>query len=298
MKKRSKFSHKIEYFFLFILYIIVNSTPYRFTHLLASMMSSFSFSVLRIRRKETVKRVMQALDVPRKEAVSIAKASYYNLVAAALEFIRFKKLRRIFDKGYITVEHLDIAEKLKEEESGAVFVAMHSGSWEVSGAALRFLGFPMFYIVGIQHNPYVDDLMNRMRRAIGVEIIPKKGTLKHVFRRLKKGEFLGLIADQRVIGDSILVDFFGRTVSIPKGPAAFARKTGVPVVPFITLREKGGHHRVLLKSPIFPDEKLNKADDIKRITQEYTRVFEQVIREHPGDWFWLHRRWKKEGDSE
>jgi KDO2-lipid IV(A) lauroyltransferase len=132
-----------------------------------------------------------------------------------------------------------------------------------------------------------------MRKAVGIEIIPKKGALKHVFRRLKHGELLGIIADQHVSGDSVSIDFFGKQVSAPRGPAGFSRKTGVPVIPYTALREGIFKHRVQVHDPIYPDNSVDIEDDIIRITREYTGVFERIIREKPENWFWLHRRWRK-----
>ncbi|MFC1479050.1 lysophospholipid acyltransferase family protein [Planctomycetota bacterium] len=292
MKKHFRFRYAVEYIILYIIYIIVNVTPYRFTHVIASVISFAGFSVFKIRREETVQRIMDALGVPKLKAESIARRSYFNIAAASLEFIRFKRLRNIFEKGYISIENLDVAKTLQEEGKGAVFAAMHSGSWEVSGAIFDFLGMHMFYVVGIQHNPYVDNLINRMRKAVGVELIPKKGALKHVFRRLKRGEFLGIVADQHVAGDSVTVELFGMETSAPKGPAAFARKTGVPIIPYVTTRKDVYKHHVILYDPIYPDQNLSREEDIFRMTQEYNRVFEGIIRKHPEDWFWLHRRWR------
>ena len=292
MKKHSRLRYRIEYIFLYIIYIVVNILPYRSVSMLASCVSFVGFSVFKIRREETVNRIREALGISLEQAETVARRSYFNIAAASLEFIRFKKLRSVLEKGYISIQNINTALKLREEGKGAVFAAMHSGSWEVSGASLSLLGYNMFYVVGIQHNPYVDDLINRMRMSAGVELIPKKGALKHVFRRLKRGEFLGIVADQHVAGESIIVDFFGKQTSAPKGPAAFARKTGVPVIPFVTTRRDTREHQVTLHSPIYPDSSLSREEDIQRMTQEYYRVFEEVVRAHPEDWFWLHRRWR------
>jgi len=293
LKKHSQFRYSIEYILLYLLYIVVHLAPYRFIHIIASVIAFAGFSIFRIRRDETVRRIADALGISEQEAESIARKSYFNIAAASLEFIRFKKLKHVLEKGYIAVENTELLKTLEQKNQGAVLAAMHSGSWEISGASLSLLGFRMFYVVGIQHNPYVDNLINRMRKAVGVELIPKKGALKHVFRRLKRGEFLGIVADQHIAGDSISVDFFGKETFAPKGPAAFARKTGVPLIPFVCTRRGTYKHTATLGTPVYPDNSLSQEEDIRRMTQYYYNEFEKVIRQHPGDWFWLHRRWRK-----
>ena len=293
LSKSLTLRHRIEYGALYVLHKVVTWLPYRCTHICAECLTFLSFTVFRLRRKETIKRIQDVLEIEYTQARAIARGAYNNLCAMGLEFIRFEKFHQVLEKGYIVIEGLEIVKDLQERGIGAVLTSMHCGSWEVSGASLSLMGYDMFYVVGIQHNAYIDRLINRMRETVGAELIPKKGALKEVFRRLKKGQFLGIIADQRVVGDSVSVEFFNRTVSAPRGPAAFARKCGVPVIPFVTFRGKKGKHIVKICEPIWPDTTISKAEDAQRMTQRYTTVFEEIIREHPKDWFWLHRRWKK-----
>ncbi|MFH1706475.1 MAG: lysophospholipid acyltransferase family protein [Planctomycetota bacterium] len=292
MKKRSRFRHSIEYAGLYLVYLAVNLLPYRATHPPARFIAWLGFAVFRMRRRETVVRIMTAMGVDRPAAVRIAWRAYFNIAAAGLEFLRFRRLRPVFDAGYIRVEGLEPIRRLAAEGRGAVLAAMHSGSWEICGAALAYSGIPLFYVTGVQHNPRVDALINAMRRSVGIELIPRDGALKQVFRRLGRGEFLGIVADQHIAGESVTVDFFGKSCTAPKGPAAFAWKTGVPVIPLMTVREGTARHRLLIMDPILPDQGRDRDGEIARITQAYTAVFEKVIREHPGDWFWLHRRWR------
>jgi KDO2-lipid IV(A) lauroyltransferase len=294
MNTRSTFRHRLEYCAVYMVYLIVNIVPYRIIHLIAAVISFTGFSLLKVRREETIQRIRESLNIPEDEAVRVAKKAYFNITASSLEFLRFKRMRKIFDKGYITIENLDILRDIGKKKSGGVLVGMHSGNWEISGAALSFLEYPLFYVVGIQHNPFVDNLINNMRKAVGIELIPKKGALKDVFRRLKHGELLGIIADQHVSGDSIEIEFFGRTVSAPRGPAGFARKTGTPLIPYTAIRKGACKHSVRVHEPILPDDSIDTEADILRMTREYNRVFEGVIRENPENWFWLHRRWRGE----
>ena len=87
-----------------------------------------------------------------------------------------------------------------------------------------------------------------------------------VFQRLRLGAGLGYLLAGPV-----------------PGPA------GLPLIPYPT--EKGTYQAVLL-----PEIKLEKTGDkekdIFRWTQEYQKLLEKVIREHPEPWMWIHRRWK------
>jgi len=292
LKKRLKLSHPLEAAAVYAARWLVDLLPYRACHWAAGFLAFLGFGVFRIRRRETVNRIREILGVGEPEAVRIARRSYFNIAATALEFLRLKRVRRVVERGYVVVENEEVLSAFLREGKGAVLVAMHSGNWEMSGAALALRGVPLFYVVGVQHNPYVDRLINRLRVGAGIRVISKKHVLKDVFRRLKRGGVLGIVADQHEASGGVEVTFFGKPVWASRGPAGFARRAGVPLIPYISLRKERGRHVTRFFDPIMPDPTLSRDEDVVRMTQAYMDVFERVIREHPGDWLWLHRRWR------
>ena len=43
---------------------------------------------------------------------------------------------------------------------------------------------------------------------------------------------------------------------------------------------------------IDPAEYAGRPDAVAAITARYTAALERLVRGHPGQYFWLHRRWK------
>jgi KDO2-lipid IV(A) lauroyltransferase len=43
---------------------------------------------------------------------------------------------------------------------------------------------------------------------------------------------------------------------------------------------------------IFPDDWKSQPDPLRYITQRYTKALEDLIRADPGQYWWVHRRWK------
>ncbi len=42
----------------------------------------------------------------------------------------------------------------------------------------------------------------------------------------------------------------------------------------------------------------NKDETIKGLTQLFTDQIEKMVRRHPKEWIWMHRRWKNTADLE
>ena len=86
--------------------------------------------------------------------------------------------------------------------------------------------------------------------------------------------------------------------SAKRGPACCLRsparfRTGAAVIPGFAIWSQAERRYVLRFYPHVP-----MTGDPLDDTQRIHAVLEQVIREHPDQWLWIHRRWKTrpEGD--
>ena len=94
-------------------------------------------------------------------------------------------------------------------------------------------------------------------------------------------------------GLGVFVDFFGLPASTNSGMARIALRTDAPIVPVFIVREgRSARHRVHLL-PILQVERTGEpSEDVRRNTQRFTAVVEDMVRRHPEQWLWMHRRWK------
>jgi KDO2-lipid IV(A) lauroyltransferase len=75
--------------------------------------------------------------------------------------------------------------------------------------------------------------------------------------------------------------------------ASFALKFRCPVVPVRVVREGPARLHVIVEPPMRLPDSGDKQADILLLTTETNRILERWIRENPGSWLWLHRRWPK-----
>ncbi len=66
------------------------------------------------------------------------------------------------------------------------------------------------------------------------------------------------------------------------------------IIPIFAPRDKYGKYTPIIIEPIeyTAEEENDKNKKIEKMTQKYNDVFEEVIREYPEQWFWMHNRWR------
>jgi KDO2-lipid IV(A) lauroyltransferase len=104
---------------------------------------------------------------------------------------------------------------------------------------------------------------------------------------------LATLADQDAGQRGLFVDFFGRPASTHKAVALMAQMHNVPMVVagMVHVGEPLRFH-VEVEDVIDPEEYAERADAIPAMTQRFTSALERIVRRHPEQYFWLHRRWK------
>jgi len=187
--------------------------------------------------------------------------------------------------------NLEILDQALSEKKGVLLISGHFGNWEMIPPALAELGYPVTMYVGRQTNPLTNELQNTARANFGVETIDKgkKATLQ-MGRALADNKIIAMLIDQNDNKSDLFVNFFEKLASSSKGTAAFHLLRKSPVV-LVTCPYVGDHLEISFQRITF-DLSGEQEKDTLAITQKITSAFENVIRKYPGQYFWMHRRWR------
>jgi KDO2-lipid IV(A) lauroyltransferase len=172
-----------------------------------------------------------------------------------------------------------------------VVLTAHLGNWDLMGlwAASRY---PLTIISKVIKNEAVNRFWMEKRAAAGVNIVPAHHSYRACLSALKKGGLLGFILDQNMIHtEGIFVDFFGRPACTTPGLAVLSAHAQAPIVPVFMIRQADGNH-VVRMWPALPPPADRGSESIAATTQACTRLVEEIIRQHPEQWIWMHRRWR------
>lgn len=180
-----------------------------------------------------------------------------------------------------------------DEGRGVLMVSGHLGHWEVMAGRVVLDGFPFRILVGTLKNHLLDAYLTRLRRLWGFEPIPRGMAAREMLRTLRGGGIVGVLFDQDARAHGIFSPFFGRQCSTFGGPALFALRTRAAVVFCHSVIERDGsvtvnYERVPVEEQWYTDQE----QGMKELTNRFNTTLERLVRSHPEQYFWFHRRFK------
>jgi KDO2-lipid IV(A) lauroyltransferase len=194
---------------------------------------------------------------------------------------------------YVRLRNIEQALDALTSRRGAILVTGHYGSWELSGFLLATMGFPIVAVMRPLDNPYLNSYLMDIRARRGLRLLYKKGASQNADEVLSGGGVLAFIADQNAGHKGLFVDFFGCKASTYKSIGLLAMHHQVPIIVGYARRVSDRfRYEVGVNRIIRPQEWAGRPDDLEWITQEYTRAIEDIVREAPEQYLWMHRRWK------
>ncbi len=230
----------------------------------------------------------------------IERGTFRNLGRALGEVTQFPKLKRANIEAVVVYEGLENYRQAVAQGRGVILLTGHIGAWELSVFAHSIYGHSMSFLARRVDNPLVERLAETNRGRYGNRSIDKKGSLREVLKTLKAGGVVGILADlNSAREEGIFVDFFGLPACTTAGVATLALRTGAVVLPGYLLWDEAKQiHHLCFEPPLETIQTGNPKDDIVTNTARYAKVLEAVIRRHPEQWLWIHRRWKTRPEGE
>lgn len=191
----------------------------------------------------------------------------------------------------VEVVGLDNVHRMRDDGICGLFVGAHFGNWELAGALAGREGFDLTVVYRAANNPWVEDVYRECRSNAGSSQIRKGADgAREILGVLRKGGHIGMLVDQKM-NDGIAVPFFGRNAMTAPAAARFALKFRCPLSMLKVERVGGAHFRMTFLPPMeLPDSGDIHADTLA-LTARLTAQIEDWVRDRPGQWLWLHKRW-------
>ena len=183
-------------------------------------------------------------------------------------------------------EGWDAVLEAQAQGRAVILVSGHFGNHDIARAVLATKGMAVAALYRPQRNPYFDLHFAATIRAISEPLFARgRRGLADLVTHLRKGGMLGMLIDQHMSHGAPLT-FLGHRALTALSAAELALKYNCLLVPVYGIRQPDGLHFDLLIEPAIPHT------TAAEMTQNLNNSLERQVRAHPGQWLWVHRRWK------
>jgi KDO2-lipid IV(A) lauroyltransferase len=248
----------------------------------------FDLVIPRLRRSAMRNLALALPERSAQEHAAIVDEVFRNIARVLVALAKFPQITKANIHEWIRYEGYEHFERALELGKGVLFATAHLGNWELSAFSHALMSKPMHVVVRPLDNPRIDALVERRRAMSGNRLIAKKDFARSILQALKANEAVGILVDQNAgLSDGVFIDFFGIPACAGAGFAKITAHSGATVIPGFAIWSEQERKYILRFYPPLPI-----SGDVVLDTQALHARIESVIREYPGQWLWLHRRWK------
>ncbi len=312
-KNRNRATDYAVYLAIRSLVAVVQMVSPRIAYAVADFFAWLVYVLVKSRRRIALENVCAAfpeLGADPARADRLVRAMFRHFIRAVVELMMLpRKLHPTTMRKYLVLPHGANMLPPYTTDRAALVVTAHFGNWEMAGFTLGLFGFRTYAIARVLDNPYLERFVLHFRQRTGQTIIAKNDDFARLTDALNGKGKVATLADQDAGPRGVFVDFFGRPASTHKAIALLARQfdavlvvIGVPRVSRADYPQCADfdpdsalapmYYAIKCADVIDPREYADDPNAVKAMTARYTAALEKLIREHPEQYFWLHRRWK------
>ena len=286
--------HLFEYMIFEIGGFILRLFPLRIVQRLGAAIGEFVGVKLGYRRNVTMDNLRNAFpEYDELRLRAIMRGSFRSVGTALFEFAYFPRLNAVAVNRLVEIGNSELVKEVYARGMGIILLTAHFGNWELLAQSVPArTGIPVHVIVKLQSNRFVDKKINGWRTMLGNIAVPMEISVRELLKALRDKKAIGMVGDQTAAKESDSVPFFGREVPTFEGPAMFSLKTRAPLLVGFAVRQPNGTYRAEFHEIPSADLAAYNPENVRELTKRHVAETEAVIRAHPEQWMWMHKRWK------
>ena len=229
-------------------------------------------------------------DIDENQKKQILKKMWFNYGKIFAEYMFIKDFRH--NEKYsakIFIENKDIIEKIIKDNEQVIFISGHFNNFELMAMQIEKLGIKLTALYRPLNNPYLNPIMEKIRKKYICKKQVKKGIsgTKDLLLDFKDGSSIALMIDQRV-SQGIRSNLFNKEALTTTIPAQFIKKFKIRIVPVHVERQRDNDFKIKFFEPV----NFSNEESIETITFKLNKILEEMIIKSPEQWIWTHNRWK------
>ncbi|NIA21512.1 MAG: hypothetical protein GWP05_05995 [Anaerolineaceae bacterium] len=277
--------------------LLIQLFPIEVMQLIARGLGNLFYLLDKKHRRRAIDNLTQAFgdQWSQRRVRATARKCCQHMIMLGMEILSLAKLiNRHTWHEYVELDN--VAETLRVicDNRGIILLTGHFGNWEVLGYMVGALGIRTYAIARPIDNPYIDRWLMSHRQETGQSIINKFGAADLAVKVIQSEQALCFLGDQHAGRKGIWVDFFGRKASTYKSIALLSMQMNCPIAVVGAWRLGNRFKfRTYINDVIDPQQYANDKEAVLHITQRYTKDLENIIRQAPDQYLWMHRRWRE-----
>jgi len=229
-------------------------------------------------------------NIDENQKKQILRKMWFNYGKIFAEYMFIKDFRH--NEKYsakISIENKDIIEKIIKDNEQVIFISGHFNNFELMAMQIEKLGIKLTALYRPLNNPYLNPIMEKIRKKYICKKQVKKGIsgTKDLLLDFKDGSSIALMIDQRV-SQGIRSNLFNKEALTTTIPAQFIKKFKIRIVPVHVERERDNDFKIKFFEPV----NFSNEESIVTITSKLNKILEEMIIKNPEQWIWTHNRWK------
>ncbi len=256
--------------------------PRRTSLALADRIGDMACYCFPVRKQLAMQNLQQAF--PEKNFADIrriVRGVYRNFARTAVEHLRLAKMTPSDLLQIVNIEGEEHLQEALARGQGVIFAGGHFGNWEYMFMALAAAGYPHHAVVANINNRFINNIICAHRHKMGVNLLPKKGSLPEINRILKNNGIVTLLIDQDARRRGIFVDFLGRPASTSKGPAKLTLAHNATLLFVIPVRNPDHSITIKIRTINTQEHTMTESRAIQELTQLCAHVLEEYVRRFP-----------------
>ncbi|WKZ57975.1 MAG: hypothetical protein QY326_04720 [Bdellovibrionota bacterium] len=230
---------------------------------------------------------------------ALLRQSLLSFARLIVDALRLKYLDEDWVRSHVQHEVVPEYALIKSQAHGkGVLVATgHLSSFELLAHSAACFGFPMAFVARRLPFPRLNRWLCEVRERRGNRVIDREGAVRTVLSLLEGGTDVGVLFDHNVTRNhAVFVPFLGRAAATTKLIGLAALRTNCPLCVACIQYLSADRYRIKLAQCEIEDIRANDVMSAEEkgalITERASLLFERFVLEDPGQWFWIHARWK------
>ncbi|MBN4077518.1 lysophospholipid acyltransferase family protein [bacterium AH-315-C20] len=251
-----------------------------------------TYRLVRYRRGVVRRNLVNAFpDKSEAEIKKIEWGFYRHFMDFIAESIKAGSISKKNVMKRCSIKNPELLNEIKAQGKSIIVCCGHYNNWEFFALSLpELVPYETYSVYQPLSNPFFDHHLYKQRTRAGMKLIKTSEVIPFYRHSMDEQKLVVIVNDQspRHPPKAYWNTFMSQETGWNIGPEKLAQKFDHVVLFGHSRRVKKGYYEVEFKIISNNAPETSKGE----ITDTYTQMLEDLIRDNPRNWLWSHKRWK------